>query len=767
MKTPVTGLLAGTAVLALGLSALPAQAVPSNDSPQAGQTARSRPDNRPGPMTKKQDRLREKALAMLANGSAKLRQRSEGATVALGDGNFVEFPIEKSDKIFTILSEFGTTGSGKLGTVPGPLHNQIPEPVRTQDNSTYWQDDFNKAHYEEIFNGDGESFKNYYKKLSSGRYTATNTVTDWVKVSGNASTYGDNTVEDDGGSWAFIGDSADAWYQSQLATKTPAEIDTYLSQFDVWDRYDFDDDGNFNEADGYIDHFQAVHAGEGEEAGADEDAIWSHRWYVGTGYGTTGPSVGGEDNLGGGARIGDSKYYIGDYTVEPENGGLGVFAHEFGHDLGLPDYYDTNGGENGTSFWTLMSSGSWLSHGVNAAPGEEGIGTIPGLMGPEEKLYLGWLDYTEVDAGESGTFNLGPSQHTYDGADQAIKVNLPNSHVPSDYTVPPSGTHAWWSGRGDDLENTLTRSVPASSSVTVTANAWYEIEAGYDFLYAQYSTDGGDTWTTIGSPVDGSSRDSWKGLRYSYKADGQPSLFRFLYKTDGGANEAGAFLDDIAIKSSEGTFTDGAEAGDNGWTAEGWKISTGQEVTDGDRYYLLESRQYVGFDTTLSEGGYQFSNGITKPNWVEFFPVQDGMLVWLVDHSYADNNVSTHPGAGYAMVVDASPNSLTYPDGTSPSNRREPFDATFDIDAVDRVCLHKEVAGGTKKAPTVQTLEACAGGTPSKTTFDDTDPNAYYDTAAPQNSVVVAGVGVTATVTADNAGFLTVDVTNPALQPTP
>ena len=115
-----------------------------------------------------------------------------------------------------------------------------------------------------------------------------------------------------------------------------------------WDRYDFDGDGDFNEADGYIDHFQAVHAGEGEEAGADADAIWSHRWYVGTGYGTTGPSVGGANNLGGGAQIGDSKYFIGDYTVEPENGGLGVFAHEFGHDLGLPDYYDTAGGENGT-----------------------------------------------------------------------------------------------------------------------------------------------------------------------------------------------------------------------------------------------------------------------------------------------------------------------------------------------------------------------------------------------------------------------------------
>ena len=51
----------------------------------------------------------------------------------------------------------------------------------------------------------------------------------------------------------------------------------------MWDRYDYDGDGDFNEPDGYIDHFQIVHAG-GDQADGDpyqgEDAIWSHRWYA-------------------------------------------------------------------------------------------------------------------------------------------------------------------------------------------------------------------------------------------------------------------------------------------------------------------------------------------------------------------------------------------------------------------------------------------------------------------------------------------------------
>lgn len=740
-KKSLSGLVAGTACLALGAAALPAAAVPSDGAPASSEQVRAKPDNRTSPQIRKQARLKAKARAMLENGTAKARTRADGSQVVeVAPDEFVEVGVSGTDKIWTILSEFGTQGSRKLGQTPGPLHNDIPQPDRTQDNSTTWEPDYSKAYYDELFNGSGESMKNFYAAQSSGAYSVDVTTEDWVTVPGNASTYGDNAVEDDGGSWSFINDTADSWATS--SGKSTAELNAYLAQFDVWDRYDFDEDGDFKEPDGYIDHFQAVHAGEGEEAGADPDAIWSHRWYAyPTTAGSEGPSVGGTPNLNGGARIGDTDYFIGDYTVEPENGGLGVFAHEYGHDLGLPDFYDTNGGDNGSSFWTTMSSGSWLGHGG----ADEGIGTQPGSFGPEEKLFLGWLKYTEVNKGDgTRSISLSPSEKQVEGAYQAVKVNLPTATTTQAQVDIPGGDYAWWSGRGDELRNTLTRDVPAATSVTVTADAWYDIEQGYDFLYAQYSTDNGTTWTTIGRGLTGA-KTRWGGLRFSYKPGGQATKFRFRYATDGGVNEAGAFLDNFSIKADRTTFTDDVETLDAGWTAKGWKRSTGTETVSDNRYYLIENRQYVGYDATLAEGPYNFSEAISRPNWVEFFDFQDGMLVWMVDPTTPDNNTSVHPGSGYALPVDATPDSFTYEDGTSPTNRREPFDATFGLDTIDPTCLHKQVAADNAEGYT--TLETCAGGVEQQATFDDSLVSAYYDgTDNPQNSVKVAGAGVKATV---------------------
>ena len=265
------------------------------------------------------------------------------------------------------------------------------------DNSTVWQADYNRQHFQDLYFGGGESLKNYYETQSSGRYSVSGRSPTGSKVQFNEARYGrsngfpcaSNVCSN---TWALVRDAANEWYADQLAAgRTPAEIAAELQTFDVWDRYDYDGDGDFNEPDGYLDHFQIVHAG-GDQADGDpiygEDAIWSHRWYANQIFnGTVGPP----QNPLGGFQVGNTGLWIGDYTIQPENGGRSVFYHEYGHDLGLPDDYNVlSGGDNNNEHWTLMAQSRL------GAKDDEGIGERGGDLGAWNKLQLGWLDYEVV-----------------------------------------------------------------------------------------------------------------------------------------------------------------------------------------------------------------------------------------------------------------------------------------------------------------------------------------------------------------------------------
>jgi immune inhibitor A len=754
--------LSGVAVAAVALSigSAPAQAKPA---PVVAKdpSYTNRDHDLPNPLGDAQRELRKEAINKLIKGEATTETRG-GQRVIKMKGNksakkgsqaakdkYVSFPVNREEDIFTVLADFGTQTKPGTDTTPGPVHNQIPAPDRkwdgsaTDDNSTYWTSDFNSQHYKDMMFGEGESFKDFYTKLSNGRFLAKGDVSDWVKVPFNEARYGNNANESEGYR-NFVKDTATAWYDAQKAAgKTDAEVKAYLAQFDKVDRYDFDGDGNFNEPDGYIDHFQAIHAGEGEEAGGGaqgENAIWSHRSYAfAADQGKTGPS----GNLLGGVPLGNSGIWIGDYTTEPENGGLGVFSHEFGHDLGLPDLYDTSGGDNGTGFWTLMSGGSWLNHGTDS------IGTTPGNMGAWEKLQLGWLDYQQVDHGFDRDVKIGPADRDSKTLPQALLVNLPDKTVTTSYNTPHSGSFEWWGGSADGLNTTLSRPIDLTGKTSASVSAWlqYNIEEGYDALYGEASTDGGATWQTVGSLIDGPAGNTglspWAQKTWDLSAyAGKNITFRFRYNTDGGLHYEGPFLDDLAITVDGGTvLTDTVENGDNGWTASGFKRMGGSTSEVVQHYYLAENRTYNGYDKTLKTGPYNFGWANTRPDWVERFPYQNGLLVTYVDGAYTDNNTSAHPGHGQVLPVDANYLPIKFPNGKLLGNRRQPFDATFGQEKTDAVTFH---LNGVAK--TVKSSKAIP-------TFYDLDPKKYWTADNPWSSVQVAGSGTKITVaqTSNNA----------------
>ncbi|MFI6424859.1 immune inhibitor A domain-containing protein [Promicromonospora sp. NPDC050880] len=754
-------LLLSAAVVPITASAAP----PVEEPPQ--QAAPAKEDNRPDALAEKQTERRQLAVDMVATGEAKVETRGTGKhrskVVEISPREYVEYGVEETAQLFSILVDFGDEVDERYpDATAGPVHNSIPEPA-ADDNSTYWESDFSREHYQEMFftgleDQDGESFAGIYDEMSSGRFDLQGDVSDWVTVPYSTASYG--TTESGTDMTRFIQDTADAWYDQQVAAgKSAEEIEAYLQSFDVWDRYDLDGDGITNEPDGYIDHFQAIHAGEGEEAGAPEEAIWSHRWSVNQGgFGTDGPA---DYPKVGGIKIGDSDIWIRDYTTEPENGGLGVFAHEFGHDLGLPDYYDTAGGENGTGYWNLMSSGSWMGHGDGT------IGTTPNHMGATEKLFLGWLDYETVEPGETERVKLGPSFHATTRAQAAI-VNLPDGVEQVDLGIAPFDGQFVYSGTGNDLNNTITSpSFTVPDGASLTAKVQYDIEVDYDYAFAEVSTDGGSTWTALannlstdedpngtnpGAGITGSSDGAWVDLTADL-ADyaGETAQVRFRYSSDGGTNETGILVDDVAVGDAlTEDFSDVAD-----WTVDGFTTvgADGTYEVAYQHYYVAENRVYGGYDQTLKTGPYNFGWSFTNSNKVEHYPYQDGLLIWYVNSLYGDNNTSQHEGGGQALPVDARPQVLKWSDGTIARNRIQSFDATFGREKTDAISLHREVS-----ATSLTTLRQ--GKQSPAWVFDDTDPEAYWDAENPRHSVKVGGTGTTIKVLTQDArtGHMTIQV---------
>ncbi|MQA06331.1 MAG: M6 family metalloprotease domain-containing protein [Streptosporangiales bacterium] len=710
----------------------------------------------PDAMEKQRRADKKAALEKLLRGDAKLMRRGDSRVVKLGKNRYAEMQAPKTDQLFNLLCEFGDKTDPRTGGDAGPENNQIAKPDRTTDNSTYWTDDFSQDHYKQMFFGNtGESFADFYLKQSSGKYTVTGDVSAWAKVPYNEARYGSNEIPESDGYWNFVKDCTTAWYDSQKAAgKTDAEIEQYLAKFDQWDRFDYDGDGNFDEKDGYIDHIQLIHAGEGEEAGGGEqgeDAIWSHRWSA-----FPNESTGPEFNQNGGTQIGNSGIFVRDYTTEPENGGLGVFAHEYGHDLGLPDHYDTSGGgENSTGFWTLMSSGSWLGHG------EDAIGTTPGYMSAWDKLQLGWLDYEVASHDQKSTHKLGVAARTTANP-QAVVVVLPEKKVVTDYNKPASGEYEWWGGSDDDLNNFLSRplDLTGKQSAELTTKAWYDIEKGYDFGFLEVSEDGGETWEKVGDEVTGSSKGKWTDLSWDLSDyAGKEIQYRFRYTTDGGVHEDGLFLDDIEVTAGGDTvFSDDVESGENDWEANGFTRMTGTTSEMKGQYYIAENRRYVDYDSTLKTGPYHFGHANTKPNWVQHYPYQDGLLVSFWDETQEDNNTSEHPGKGLVLPVDANPRPFSSNDGVVQRNRHQAYDATFGVENSDPLKLTTEVKKGKRWQVTVVDVPAHEG----VPVFDDSKPKAYWSGQNPTGSVQVAGVGVQIEVTGQSAGGETMDV---AVQP--
>ena len=142
--------------------------------------------------------------------------------------------------------------------------------------------------------------------------------------------------------------------------------------------YDTDDDG-------YIDNVFVYYAGYSQAEGAPETTVWPHRGFIQ-----------GKNNFDGALL----KDYACTSELKGNEGarmcGIGTFCHEFGHVLGLPDFYDTEyKGYPTLGSWVIMDQGNY-NNGGNTPPSYSAY----------ERFYLGWLTPILLEPG--GKFELEP-----------------------------------------------------------------------------------------------------------------------------------------------------------------------------------------------------------------------------------------------------------------------------------------------------------------------------------------------------------------------
>lgn len=272
------------------------------------------------------------------------------------------FPLTGSPKSLVILVNF----SDKSYVVPTP--------------QTAYTNLLNQSGYST--NGGTGSARDYFMAASSGKFAPQFDVVGPYTLPNTLDYYGKNDANDfDTNPQQMI---IDACNQANING-----ID--------FTQYDTDNDG-------MVDNIFVYYAGYNEAEGGPANTVWPHRW-----------------SLADYTTKFDGKI-IYDYACTSELNsssgsnmcGIGTFSHEFGHVLGLPDYYHTNdasGSKATLDYWHIMDAGAYNNKG-----------RTPPTYTAFDRFYLGWftpeqistpIDLTLLPLFQGMTTPSGTSQQAY------------------------------------------------------------------------------------------------------------------------------------------------------------------------------------------------------------------------------------------------------------------------------------------------------------------------------------------------------------------
>ena len=624
-------------------------------------------------------------------------------------------------------------------TVTGPLKGAIPDPALDGDNNTIYAPggDFTIGWYDALMFGNGittpirtdlnsgagvdlsgVSATNWYIEQSEGVYNLDGDIyPTWIQLDHSVAYYGWDGDEEDPEGRGVPCDGTPSGAGYQFVIDIAEQLNAQDPGFD-WSQYDVSGPGDEGPPDGIVDHLMVIHAGIDNSAGGGTYGnyqLWAHSWDVfcdkGDGL-TPGCIVQGADT----PETSDD-IYISNYTHIPEDADIGVVVHEYGHDIGLPDYYDTSGAtSNSTAHWIVMSGGSWS--------GELG-GSHPAPFNPWARYFFGWEDPMRVPYTDTLQVDIGQSEPTPLGTEDSVWIDLPDQEVEVENMAGTGkGLH---SILGNNLDSPLQAEFDLSGMTTpvFTFDTYYSIEEDWDYTYVRASTDAGATWTVLLNEegeygtTDPNGTTTWRGpggltggyegtLTYDLSAyAGQNSVWiQFLYTTDAGYQDPGIWLDNISLDDgATNHYSQDFEADYSEWddVESGWEEVPYNETFE--QYYMLEWRNDEG---SIAQKGQTFqynSLAHAQDGWLvdKFSANVPGLLIWYRNNFYSNNNpiaggryfdAPASGPKGELLLVDSHYEPVTWSggwlDAGQLSNRRGAMDGSLSLDAVPAWNLHDE-----------------------------------------------------------------------------
>ena len=221
--------------------------------------------------------------------------------------------------------------------------------------------------YKDTFSVSGTitgSARDYFRDQSLGKFTPTFDVFGPITLDNNRIYYGGNERNGkDTNARGMIKDACRKAYELGLT-----------------DFSDYDNDG-----DGFVDYVYVVYAGNDEAQYGPEECVWAHSWTLAS------PMPLGDVKI-------SSYACSGELLIDSKDvpAGIGTFVHEFGHVIGLPDFYNTALRSSELDFcldyWSVMDYGLYCLDGYNPA----GYTSF-------ERYSMGWIPACNLDTAQTIT----------------------------------------------------------------------------------------------------------------------------------------------------------------------------------------------------------------------------------------------------------------------------------------------------------------------------------------------------------------------------